>query len=76
MIFEYPVFVGRNTEEVLRVAKAPQLRDGTGAATPADWEEGDMAIIPDDHPESAVLRDFGAASTTLTPDLRVVSQNT
>lgn len=75
MIFEYPIFVGRNTEEVLRVARALQLRDQTGAATPADWYEGDMAIIPDQRSEAAVFQDFGAESTRLRPYLRVVGQN-
>ncbi|WP_421999213.1 redoxin domain-containing protein [Roseovarius mucosus] len=74
MIFEYPVFVGRNTDEVLRVAKALQLRDRTGAATPADWYDGDIAIISDNRPEADVIREFGVGSTQLRPYLRVVGQ--
>lgn len=72
MIFEYPVFVGRNTDEVLRVARALQLHDRTGAATPADWYDGDMAIIPDQRTEASVQRDFGETSTRLRSYLRVV----
>lgn len=75
MIFEYPVFVGRNTEEVLRVIKSLQLHDRTGAATPADWCDGDMAIITDDRSESSVIREFGTSSTRLRPYLRVVGQS-
>ena len=56
MIFEYPLFVGRNTEELLRVVKALRLRAETGAATLADWCGGDIAIIADDRPEGQSSR--------------------
>lgn len=72
MIFEYPIFIGRRTEEILRVVHAMQLRDGTGMATRRDPEQGDMGIIPDDRPGSSVLRDTGSVSTRLAPYLRVV----
>lgn len=74
MIFEYPVFVGRSTEEVLRVLHALQLCAETGAGTPADWYPGDLAIIPDDRPETTVVDQFGAGSVRLLPYLRVVSR--
>lgn len=72
MIFEYPVFIGRNIEELLRVARALQLRAQTGAATPADWDEGELVIIPDARSESEVRRQFCSDSQQLTPYLRVV----
>jgi len=72
MIFEYPMFVGRNIEELLRVTKALQLRGATGAATPADWQGGDMVIIPDNRSEEDVKRQFGSGSELLLPYLRVV----
>lgn len=72
MIFEYPVFIGRGIEETLRVIEALQLRDKTGAATPADWQDTDPIIIPDDRCELEVFRDFGAVSQYLLPYLRVV----
>jgi peroxiredoxin (alkyl hydroperoxide reductase subunit C) len=71
MVFEYPIFVGRSGEEILRTLQALQLRDKTGGATPADWLQGEMQIIPDDRPETAVLRDFGTPSTYLSHYLRV-----
>jgi len=73
MIFEYPVYIGRNTEEILRVVKALQLRAETGAATPADWYGGDIAIVADDRCETEVVEVFGNQSMRLTPYLRVVS---
>jgi peroxiredoxin (alkyl hydroperoxide reductase subunit C) len=72
LIFEYPFFVGRNIEEVLRTTRALQLHDETGAATPADWDQGDLVIIPDKRPEAEVLRQFQAESQHLTSYLRVV----
>ncbi len=73
ILFEYPNFIGRNFEEVLRVIKALQLQSATGAATPADWQRGDMVIIPDGRPESEVVRQFGTGSDRILPYLRVVS---
>lgn len=73
MIFEYPTFIGRNIEEILRVIKALQVRAETGAATPADWEGGDMVIITDNRSEEDVIRQFGTGSNRLLPYLRVVS---
>ncbi|MFB9150895.1 redoxin domain-containing protein [Roseovarius ramblicola] len=72
MLFEYPLFVGRNIEELLRVVNALQMHASTGAATPADWHGGDMVIIPDNRSETEVIRQFGMGSEQLLPYLRVV----
>ena len=72
MIFEYPIYIGRNCEEILRVAKALQLRAETGAATPADWVQGDVAIVPDTMSTAEAWRVFGAEPRALTPYLKVV----
>jgi|GEM_PF-178881 alkyl hydroperoxide reductase subunit AhpC len=72
LIFEYPTYIGRNIDEVLRVTKAIQLHDRTGAYTPADWDHGDLVIVPDTLPESEVRRHFASDSVRLTPYLRVV----
>jgi len=72
MIFEYPIYVGRNTEEILRVIQALQLRAATGAATPSDWYNGDVAIIPDGMAEAEVQAHFGTSSTRLLRYLRLV----
>jgi peroxiredoxin (alkyl hydroperoxide reductase subunit C) len=42
----YPMNVGRNFEEILRVIDALQLCDAKSIATPADWQKGDPVIIP------------------------------
>lgn len=42
----YPMSVGRNFDEILRVIDALQLGDAKQIATPADWKKGDKVIIP------------------------------
>ncbi|GGX46161.1 peroxiredoxin [Saccharospirillum salsuginis] len=42
----YPMSVGRNYDEILRVIDSLQLSDRAGIATPADWQKGDRVIIP------------------------------
>ena len=42
----YPMSVGRNFDEILRVIDALQLSDEKHIATPADWQVGKDVIIP------------------------------
>lgn len=42
----YPMSVGRNFTEILRVIDALQLSDKRKVALPADWKPGDKVIIP------------------------------
>ena len=42
----YPMSVGRNFDEILRVIDALQTADNNRVATPADWRPGDKVIIP------------------------------
>lgn len=42
----YPMSVGRNFDEILRVIDALQTGDKHGIATPADWLPGNKVIIP------------------------------
>jgi len=42
----YPMNVGRNFTEILRVIDALQLADAKSIATPADWQLGGDVIIP------------------------------
>lgn len=42
----YPMSVGRNFDEILRVIDALQTGDANRVATPADWKPGDKVIIP------------------------------
>lgn len=46
LTFTYPMSVGRNFDEILRVIDSLQLGDEKKIATPADWRKGDKVIIP------------------------------
>jgi peroxiredoxin (alkyl hydroperoxide reductase subunit C) len=42
----YPMNVGRNFDEILRVIDALQMADKYSVATPADWQSGGKIIVP------------------------------
>ena len=45
-IIYYPLSMGRNFDEIMRVIKALQTADAFAVATPADWRPGDRVIVP------------------------------
>jgi thioredoxin-dependent peroxiredoxin len=45
LILVYPMTVGRNFDEVIRVIDSMQLNAKHKVATPADWKQGDHVII-------------------------------
>jgi peroxiredoxin 2/4 len=45
-VIYYPLSLGRNFDELLRVIKALQTADHFSVATPADWRPGDRVIVP------------------------------
>jgi len=53
-IIYYPLNVGRNVDEVLRVVDALQTADGKGVACPVNWKPGDKVIVPPPKTEQAV----------------------
>lgn len=46
LIMYYPLNVGRNMDEILRVLKALQVSDEHSVALPLDWKPGDKVIVP------------------------------
>jgi peroxiredoxin (alkyl hydroperoxide reductase subunit C) len=42
----YPMSLGRNVQEILRVIDALQIADRHQIATPANWKPGDKVIVP------------------------------
>ena len=46
LMMTYPMQVGRNFDEILRVIDSLQLGDANGVVTGADWQKGDKVIIP------------------------------
>ncbi|WP_181350389.1 peroxiredoxin [Thalassobacillus sp. CUG 92003] len=56
-IIYYPLTTGRNMDEILRLVKALQTTDEHGVATPANWQEGDKAVLsPPKSQEEAAQR--------------------
>ena len=45
-IIYYPLNVGRNVDEILRVADALQTADANAVACPVNWKKGDKVIVP------------------------------
>jgi peroxiredoxin 2/4 len=42
----YPMSLGRNMQEILRIIEALQVADKHKVATPANWRPGDKVIVP------------------------------
>ncbi len=67
----YPMNVGRNFDEILRVIDALQLGDNKKIATPADWRPGDDVIIPPSIDNEAAKSLFPQGWKEIRPYLRV-----
>jgi peroxiredoxin (alkyl hydroperoxide reductase subunit C) len=46
LIMYYPLNVGRNMDEIIRVLKALKTSDEHGVALPLNWTPGDKVIVP------------------------------
>jgi peroxiredoxin (alkyl hydroperoxide reductase subunit C) len=69
----YPMNVGRNFDEILRVCDALQTADTHKIATPADWIPGQPVIIPPSVSEDEAKAAFPQGYETLRPYLRKVT---
>jgi peroxiredoxin 2/4 len=45
-VMYYPLNVGRNMEEIMRVLEAMQTADANGCAMPLNWKKGEKVIVP------------------------------
>lgn len=45
-ILYYPMQLGRNVDEILRIFDALQVADRSSVSTPADWRPGQPVIVP------------------------------
>jgi peroxiredoxin (alkyl hydroperoxide reductase subunit C) len=50
----YPMNVGRNVDEIVRLLDALQCADKNGVACPVNWKKGDMVIVPPPKTETEV----------------------
>ncbi|GAK33223.1 oxidoreductase [Iodidimonas nitroreducens] len=66
----YPMSVGRNFDEILRVIDALQTSDKHRIATPADWKPGKEVIIPTSINDDEAAGLFPQGFTTHRPYLR------
>ncbi len=69
----YPMNVGRNFDEILRVIDALQLADAHTIATPADWKPGDRVIIPPTVSDEDAKNNYPNGFETIRPYLRTTS---
>jgi peroxiredoxin (alkyl hydroperoxide reductase subunit C) len=70
LVMTYPMSVGRNFDEILRVIDSLQLSDRCTIATPANWKVGDEVIIPPSIPDEKAKEMFPQGFTTIKPYLR------
>tara|TARA_R110000850_G_scaffold69562_3_gene154441 strand:+ start:863 stop:1498 length:636 start_codon:yes stop_codon:yes gene_type:complete len=68
----YPMNVGRNFTEILRVIDALQLADAKSVATPADWQPGGDVIIPPSVDNEKAKGLFPQGWNEIRPYLRVL----
>jgi len=45
-ILYYPMSLGRNVDELVRIVEALQTADANACATPANWKPGDKVVVP------------------------------
>jgi peroxiredoxin (alkyl hydroperoxide reductase subunit C) len=45
-ILYYPMSLGRNVDELVRIFEALQTADANACATPANWRPGDKVVVP------------------------------
>lgn len=71
LMMTYPMNVGRNFDEILRVIDALQLADAHTVATPADWQRGDHVIIPPSINDTKAKELFPQGWAEIRPYLRL-----
>ncbi len=69
----YPMNVGRNFDEILRVIDALQLADAKTIATPADWQPGNAVIIPPSVSDEDAQKNYPNGFETIRPYLRTTN---
>ncbi len=69
----YPMNIGRNFDEILRVIDALQIADAKQIATPADWVPGGKVIIPTSIETTEAKKLFPQGWTEVRPYLRTTA---
>ncbi len=74
VVLVYPMSVGRNFDEILRILDALQLTSKHQVSTPANWNEGEDVIISPSVSDEAAKAKYPQGWKTLKPYMRVVAQ--
>ena len=70
----YPMVVGRNFDEVLRLLDGLQLNARHTVATPVNWRPGEDVIIPPAVTDEQAAAKYPGGWKTLKPYLRIIPQ--
>ncbi len=70
----YPASTGRNFQELLRVIDSLQLTANYAVATPADWQDGDDAIVVPSISTEDAIKKFPKGVKEVKPYLRYTPQ--
>lgn len=71
----YPLSIGRNFDEILRVIDSLQLTDSHSVATPVNWKDGDdVIIVPSLQDEAVIKEKFPKGYKAVRPYLRITPQ--
>ena len=68
----YPMSVGRNFDEILRLVDALQMNANHQVATPVNWKKGDDVVIPPAVTNEQANEKYPDGYKTLKPYLRLV----
>lgn len=74
LIIVYPMTIGRNFDEVLRVVDSLQLTANHKVATPVNWQQGDDVIIAGSVSDEEAKRVYPDGWKAPRPYLRIVPQ--
>ena len=74
VVLVYPMSVGRNFDEILRILDALQLTSEHQVSTPANWNDGEDVIISPSVSNEAAKAKYPEGWKTLKPYMRVVAQ--
>lgn len=74
LMLTYPASTGRNFQEILRVIDSLQLTANYSVATPADWKDGDDAIVVPSISTADAIAKFPKGVKEVKPYLRYTPQ--
>ena len=70
----YPMNVGRNIDEIVRLLTALQTADGNACATPVNWKHGDDVIIAGSVSDEDAKKTYPQGWKSPKPYIRIVPQ--